>query len=417
MKNTIKVYKGYSTSIKPYKEVNFGDKYYEYDTQKWFTWSLNHIWVEDNIQAVYTIDLINNHFILYENGIEVGNENLSPYVNDEETFVASGTLNASTFIATFTRNTGTAFNVDLSALFTSVWQLNGNTNGVLKNFGTKDNFDLPIIINNTEVGRFKVGGNFGVGTTNPTEKLDVVGKVKSSEGFLTNRMKLIGNDANHSIIYGDATNNRTTIQNVGGSYRIDVNKDSVGGRTFRVQNNGVDLFTIQANVGNAGNSPRFHYFNNAQGDVTYTKQVVSKSDGTLGIEDKYSLNAWGNWIDIPAYNINTSKVDSANTYLKYRLKNNIVQLTGKFTPINGQSFSSGELVYALPQSIRQLTSYNNGINANRIILAQNNGSVTPPYKSLEMTQADFGDGNGYRGRILPLDTIDNQILFFHEYNI
>lgn len=38
------------------------------------------------------------------------------------------------------------------------WQLNGNTNGVLKYIGTNDNFDLPVYTNGAQVGIFKVGG-------------------------------------------------------------------------------------------------------------------------------------------------------------------------------------------------------------------------------------------------------------------
>ncbi|SFD62054.1 Chaperone of endosialidase [Flavobacterium phragmitis] len=47
------------------------------------------------------------------------------------------------------------------------WLLDGNTNGALKTIGTKDNFDLPFITNNTEKMRLTSSGFLGIGTDTP----------------------------------------------------------------------------------------------------------------------------------------------------------------------------------------------------------------------------------------------------------
>lgn len=46
---------------------------------------------------------------------------------------------------------------------TADWKLDGNLNGAEKSLGTKDNFDLPIIVNNVELFRFYKTGQIKVG--------------------------------------------------------------------------------------------------------------------------------------------------------------------------------------------------------------------------------------------------------------
>jgi hypothetical protein len=68
----------------------------------------------------------------------------------------------------------------------SYWVIDGNTEGAVKNLGTKDNYDLPFITNNTEKMRITTGGNVGIGTNNPTEALHVVGNVRFSGALMPN---------------------------------------------------------------------------------------------------------------------------------------------------------------------------------------------------------------------------------------
>ena len=51
--------------------------------------------------------------------------------------------------------------------------MDGNSNGVIKKFGTIDGFDVPFITGNVERMRILSNGNVGIGSTNPTKKLTV----------------------------------------------------------------------------------------------------------------------------------------------------------------------------------------------------------------------------------------------------
>jgi hypothetical protein len=55
-----------------------------------------------------------------------------------------------------------------------VWKLDGNAVTAIRTLGTTTNFDLPFITNNIERARITTSGNFGIGTTAPTNKLEVV---------------------------------------------------------------------------------------------------------------------------------------------------------------------------------------------------------------------------------------------------
>jgi hypothetical protein len=56
---------------------------------------------------------------------------------------------------------------------TYAWLLGGNSLAIVQTLGTQSNHDLPIITNNTERMRITATGNVGIGTANPTERLQV----------------------------------------------------------------------------------------------------------------------------------------------------------------------------------------------------------------------------------------------------
>ncbi len=62
----------------------------------------------------------------------------------------------------------------------SGWIPGGNSVSTARNLGTTSNMDLPIITNNTERMRATSGGNIGIGTTTPSEKLEVNGNIKAA---------------------------------------------------------------------------------------------------------------------------------------------------------------------------------------------------------------------------------------------
>jgi hypothetical protein len=108
----------------------------------------------------------------------------------------------------------------------NAWGLDGNTAGAIKNIGTKDNFDLPFITNNTEKMRLTSSGNVGIGMTAPTNKLDVVGNIKTNlsaanftgvelQPVSANNARLRFTAADNSVRYNfDATLNATSSNDV-----------------------------------------------------------------------------------------------------------------------------------------------------------------------------------------------------------
>jgi hypothetical protein len=67
----------------------------------------------------------------------------------------------------------------------AAWSLNGNTVGSLRTFGTLDNFDIPVITNNTEMARFKASGIFQITTLGNNDALT----------------RLVVSDANGNLYY------------------------------------------------------------------------------------------------------------------------------------------------------------------------------------------------------------------------
>ncbi|MEX6689666.1 hypothetical protein QTN47_19330 [Danxiaibacter flavus] len=60
----------------------------------------------------------------------------------------------------------------------SDWLLGGNSVTAVQSLGTTNNYDLPVITNNTEKMRITSSGNVGIATATPGAKLDVAGDFK-----------------------------------------------------------------------------------------------------------------------------------------------------------------------------------------------------------------------------------------------
>ncbi|MFD2941845.1 hypothetical protein [Flavobacterium notoginsengisoli] len=66
---------------------------------------------------------------------------------------------------------------------TDAWIQGGNNNGALKFIGTNDAFDLPIETNSVERMRITSGGKIGIGTTAPSNNLEISGTNGTATGL------------------------------------------------------------------------------------------------------------------------------------------------------------------------------------------------------------------------------------------
>lgn len=123
-----------------------------------------------------------------------------------------------------------------NAQITTWWGVNGITANSNHWFGTKNNFPLNFKTNNTQKATILTNGNFGIGTANSTEKLEIAGKIKIVDGT-QGAGKILTSDAtgvgiwttpavpsNDWTILGNAnttqaTNFLGTTNNVGLSFR------------------------------------------------------------------------------------------------------------------------------------------------------------------------------------------------------
>lgn len=74
--------------------------------------------------------------------------------------------------------------VDVNTLVATpaAWMLGGNSVGSLQRLGTTSNYDISFITNNSEAMRLTTNNRLGIGTSNPSEALDVNGNIKISGG-------------------------------------------------------------------------------------------------------------------------------------------------------------------------------------------------------------------------------------------
>ena len=160
----------------------------------------------------------------------------------------------------------------------NTWNLNGNTVGSMNTIGTINNFDLPIITNNTEKLRITATGNVGIGVSTPGGKLDVNGDLISRGRILAGSTGFINGDALQ------VSGNALILGNISGVNRISNNNyTSYSYLDLPYFNNyGWTFFTPNA-AGNAA-IKRFEVGNSADiVNSTFTNSNVIISNGVLGI--------------------------------------------------------------------------------------------------------------------------------------
>lgn len=110
---------------------------------------------------------------LSKTSLTIANNGTNNHAVITDTFASKGYVYAADYSANFTNESLVTKRWVLNN--SGGWGLNGNTVGSVKSIGTIDNFDLPFIVNNAEVGRFTVGGSFGIGVTALSARLHIQG--------------------------------------------------------------------------------------------------------------------------------------------------------------------------------------------------------------------------------------------------
>lgn len=96
----------------------------------------------------------------------------------------------------------------------------GNSFGAVGVLGTTDAQALSFIVNSVEVGRFNTSGRLGIGTTGPTQMLDVVGAITITGATNTSFMNFV--NGNTSGVSG-ANNGRIRYNSTGQEFEVSRN--------------------------------------------------------------------------------------------------------------------------------------------------------------------------------------------------
>ncbi len=223
---------------------------------------------------------------LYMDGGRIGGLNSTPIENDEA--VPLGYLQAN-----YTSS---------STISSFSWLLDGNTVGSLKNLGTKDAYDLPIITSNVERMRITSGGNVGIGTTNATNKLTI------SNGAANVFTKI---DANQIIFTRSSDGANAAQLSFDGTNILNINS-SAGSGAISFTTNGSNAMYITGgaahNVGIGTTSPLSKLHLN--GGVGSLATGLTFGDGDSGIfelsDDAVRIDAGGLWIYLGSSSFQTN---------------------------------------------------------------------------------------------------------------
>lgn len=130
---------------------------------------------------------------------------------------------------------------------TTYFKTGGNTFGAASSIGNTDNFDLTVKTNNLARMTVQAGGNVGIGTATPAQKLTL-----SSGNLLMNKGYglQLGNDAFGEIRIDDSPSWLSTVTNTMTFKAYDFGAIS-GAFVFRGSNTGTNFMTI-TNNGNVG---------------------------------------------------------------------------------------------------------------------------------------------------------------------
>jgi hypothetical protein len=154
------------------------------------------------------------------------------------------------------------------------WSLSGNNNATLSHkIGTTNNVSLRFVTNNLERMKIHAGGNVGIGTASPSQKLHVAGKGLFTAGLIVNDGGILATntEANSTGIYGSGD-----LIGVSGS-----------GSLWAV------LGTSDGGVGVSGQSNSFTGVSGLSYDGRGVAGESGSSDGVFGISQTgYGVNGY-----------------------------------------------------------------------------------------------------------------------------
>ena len=205
---------------------------------------------------------------------------------------------------------------------TGNWELGGTTVVSEQEFGTIDNFDIPIITNNVEIARFSTDGTLGLGL-NPSA---------------TTRLEVIGKSGGNIINLKDNTNvtNRFTISDAGVITTTQPAQNDANTRMLSVNSStGVVQWVDKSTLGGGGSGTTFHTESFSADGIDDTFTV------TVGTLDQLAFVDVNGIVQLEGTDFNVSGQDiifltpptSGKTVTAYFFEDLLVSGAGAFTDL------------------------------------------------------------------------------------